>query len=90
MTDNLPPDVRELVEHLQRRQDDTCDEAAQALLNAYAEIGRVKDAGTKLALAAGVLNVALDGQEKYRGERQAVVNAMHDFRAALKEGNNHG
>ncbi len=50
-----------------------------------AENARLRETGTKLALTAGVLNVALDGQGRYANKRQAVANAMNDFRAALNK-----
>lgn len=55
--------------------------AARTLLGLREENARLREAGVALALAAGKLNVALDGQERYRLHRQAVLSAMEDFAA---------
>ena len=44
----------------------------------------VRLAAIRLALAAGRLNVALDGQERYRLHRTAVTEAMEALRGALQ------
>lgn len=44
-----------------------------------------RDAAVNLALCAGKLVVALDGQEKYRRHRQAVLDAMNTLTAALSD-----
>ena len=69
---------------------DTMHEAANRLAALEAEraagearVVELKQAGIHLALEAGRLNIALDGQEKYRRQRQAVVGAMDGLRAAL-------
>ena len=48
-----------------------------------ADTKKLKNAGTALALAAGVLNVRLDGQEKYRAQRQGVLDAMTGWSDAI-------
>lgn len=55
--------------------------AIEALTRLSEENARLREAGVALALAAGKLNVALDGQERYRLYRQAVLSAMEEFAA---------
>ncbi len=47
------------------------------------EVERLREASVALAVAAGVLNCALDGQERYRAKRQAVTSAMEKLESAL-------
>jgi hypothetical protein len=57
--------------------------AAIAATPAGETVRLLRDKAVALALEAGKLNVALDGQEKYRRQRQAVTDAMMGLHEAL-------
>lgn len=60
--------------------------ALEAALTASTdETKALRDVAVELAFAAGELVIALDGQEKYRAQRQAVLNAMKDLSQAFKD-----
>lgn len=83
----------ELVERLREADRDSVQrclgsrifgEAADALDAKDRAIERLRDKAITLALRAGELNVALDGELKYRTHRQAVLDAMNALSEALK------
>jgi hypothetical protein len=67
------PAVQAFARHREQARAEAIEQAA----------GVLRDAAVKLAVAAGKLNVALDGQGKYRHHRQAVLEAMRELEAAL-------